>query len=146
MWLIKLIYRCVLTQHAHKIYFLPTKFIWSRSIHNVINKINFIGVFLLIAPIKLISWRSQIASSEAKAYPNSWIGWLLLVFDSFLALRSKAIVQAFLATNALQWDFQHTHAIWHLLHVSWQLICASLQGNSADLPRYNASQQDLQPA
>jgi hypothetical protein len=30
----------------------------------VINKINFIGVFLLITPIKLISWRSQIASLE----------------------------------------------------------------------------------
>ncbi len=34
--------------------------------------------------------------------------------DSFLVLCSKAIVRAFLATNALQQDFQCTHAIWHL--------------------------------
>ncbi len=42
----------------------PIKFIWSRLINNVIDKINFIGVFLPITPIKFISWRSQIASSE----------------------------------------------------------------------------------
>ncbi len=30
----------------------------------MIDKINFIGVFLPITPIKFISWRSQIASSE----------------------------------------------------------------------------------
>ncbi len=38
--------------------------------------------------------------------------------DSFLALCSKAIMRAFLATNASQQDFQRTHAIWHLSHVS----------------------------
>ncbi len=38
--------------------------------------------------------------------------------DSFLVLCSKAIVRAFLTTNTSQRDFQHTHAIWHLLHVS----------------------------
>ncbi len=59
-----------------------------------------------------------------------------LSYDSFLAICSKAIVRAFLATNALQWDFQCTHAIWHLLLVLWQLLCALLQGDSADLPHY----------
>jgi hypothetical protein len=33
-----------------------------------------------------------------------------LSYDSFLALRSKAIVQAFLATNASQRDLQRNHA------------------------------------
>jgi hypothetical protein len=38
--------------------------------------------------------------------------------DSFLALRSKAIVQAFLATNALQRDLQRTHAIYGICCMS----------------------------
>jgi hypothetical protein len=38
--------------------------------------------------------------------------------DSFLALRSKAIVRAFLATNASQQDLQHTHAIYGICHLS----------------------------
>jgi hypothetical protein len=59
-----------------------------------------------------------------------------LSYDSFLALHSKAIVRAFLAMNASQWDFQRTYAIWHLLLVLWQHLCALLQGESADLPCY----------
>ncbi len=50
-------------------------------------------------------------------------------YDSFLAIRSKGIVLAFLATNALQRDFQRTHAIWHTLALRgleepfFQLFC-----------------------
>jgi hypothetical protein len=57
--------------------------------------------------------------------------------DSFLALHSKAIVQAFLATNALQRDLQRTHAIYHgiccLSDDSFLALCSS---NCANLPRY----------
>ncbi len=56
--------------------------------------------------------------------------------DSFLALCSKAIVRAFLATNALQWDLQRTHAIYGiccLLDDSFLALCSS---DSADLPCY----------
>ncbi len=98
--------------------------------------------FLALAQLRSIAqvWIHQRIS-------NLWIGWLLLVFDSFLALCSKVIVRAFLATNASQWDFQRTHAIYGIYQMSPDsFLCASLQGNSADLPRYNALQQDLQPA
>ena len=67
--------------------------------------------------------------------------------DSFLALRSKAIVWAFLTTNALQRDFQCTHAIYGIYCMSHDsFLRALLLGDSADLPCYNALQRDLQPA
>ncbi len=56
--------------------------------------------------------------------------------DSFLALRSKAIVRAFLATNALQWDLQHTHAIDGIFCLSDDSFLALRSSNSADLPCY----------
>ncbi len=73
--------------------------------------------FLALAKLRSTAqvWNHQRIS-------NSWIKVdCRFSSDSFLALCSKAIVRAFLATNTLQRYFQCTHAIWHLLHVSWQL-------------------------
>ncbi len=105
--------------------------------------LNMIHTFLL--HIKTSSWHFLPLAklrSTARVWNYQGISKLVngvdccLSYDSFLALCSKAIVRAFLATNALQRDFQGTHAIRHLLLVLWQLLCASLQGNSADLPCY----------
>jgi hypothetical protein len=66
--------------------------------------------------------RSTAQVRNHQRISNSWIkADCRLSNDSFLALCSKAIVQAFLATNTLQRDFQRPHAIWHLSHVKWQL-------------------------
>jgi hypothetical protein len=59
-----------------------------------------------------------------------------LSYDSFLALCSKAIVRAFLATNALQWDLQRTHAMYGICHLSYDSFIALRSSNSADLPHY----------
>ncbi len=59
-----------------------------------------------------------------------------LSYDSFLALRSKAIVQAFLATNALQRDLQRTHAIYGICRLSVDSFLAFCSSDSADLPCY----------
>ncbi len=59
-----------------------------------------------------------------------------LSYDSFLALRSKAIVQAFLATNASQWGFQCTHAIYGICRLSVDSFLALRSNDSADLPCY----------
>ncbi len=56
--------------------------------------------------------------------------------DSFLALRSKAIVRAFLAMNASQRDLQCTHAIYGICHLSYDSFLALRSSNSADLPCY----------
>ncbi len=56
--------------------------------------------------------------------------------DSFLALLSKVIVRAFLATNALQWDLQCTHAIYGICHLSDDSFFALCSSNSADVPCY----------
>ncbi len=56
--------------------------------------------------------------------------------DSFLALRFKAIVRAFLATNASQWDLQCTHAIYGICCLSDDSFLVLHSSNSADLPRY----------
>ncbi len=56
--------------------------------------------------------------------------------DSFLALRSKAIVWAFLATNALQQDLQCTHAIYGICCLSVDSFLTLRSSDSADLPRY----------
>ncbi len=56
--------------------------------------------------------------------------------DSFLALRSKGIVRAFLATNASQRDLQHTHAIYGICCLSDDSFLALCSSNSADLPNY----------
>ncbi len=56
--------------------------------------------------------------------------------DSFLVLCSKAIVQAFLATNALQRDLQHTHAIYGICRLSDDSFLALRSSDSADLPCY----------
>ncbi len=56
--------------------------------------------------------------------------------DSFLALCSKAIVQAFLATNALQRDLQRTHAIYGICCLSDDSFLVLPSSNSADLPCY----------
>jgi hypothetical protein len=68
---------------------------------------------------------------------------MLAIFGDLLLLKQKQL----LATNALQWDFQRTHAIYGIYCMSHDsFLCASLQGDSADLPHYNALQRDLQPA
>ncbi len=59
-----------------------------------------------------------------------------LSFDSFLALCSKAIVRAFLSTNALQRDLQCNHAIHGICCLSDDSFLALCSSNSADLPRY----------
>ncbi len=56
--------------------------------------------------------------------------------DSFLTLCSKAIVRAFLATNALQQDLQHTHAIHGICCLSDDSFLALRSSNSVDIPRY----------
>jgi hypothetical protein len=56
--------------------------------------------------------------------------------DSFLALCSKAIVRAFLATNASQWDLQHTHAIYGICRLSDDSFLALRLSDSASLPCY----------
>jgi hypothetical protein len=59
-----------------------------------------------------------------------------LSYDSFLVLCSKAIVRAFLATNALQQGFQCTHAIYGVCCLSVDNFLALCSSNSADLPCY----------
>ncbi len=59
-----------------------------------------------------------------------------LSYDSFLALRSKAIVWAFLATNALQRDLQRTHALYGICHLSDDSFLALRSSDSADIPCY----------
>jgi hypothetical protein len=59
-----------------------------------------------------------------------------LSYDSFLALRSKAIVRAFLATNALQRDFQRTHAMYCICRLSDDSFLALCSSDSADLLCY----------
>ncbi len=56
--------------------------------------------------------------------------------DSFLTLRSKAIVRAFLATNALQRDLQRTHAIHGICCLSDDNFLTLCSSNSANLPCY----------
>ncbi len=56
--------------------------------------------------------------------------------DSFLAFCSKAIVQAFLATNASQRDLQRTHAIYGICYLSDDSFLALRSSDSADLPCY----------
>jgi hypothetical protein len=56
--------------------------------------------------------------------------------DSFLALRSKAIVHTFLATNALQRDLQRTHAMYGICRLSDDSFLALRSSDSADLPCY----------
>ncbi len=56
--------------------------------------------------------------------------------DNFLALRSKAIVRAFRATNALKRDLQRTHAIYGICCLSDDSFLALRSSNSADLPCY----------
>jgi hypothetical protein len=59
-----------------------------------------------------------------------------LSYDSFLAIRSKAIVRAFLARNALQRDLQCTHAIYGICRLSYDSFIALCSSNSVDLPPY----------
>jgi hypothetical protein len=47
-----------------------------------------------------------------------------LSYDSFHALRSKAIVRAFLAMNASQWDLQSTHATYGICCLSYDSFIA----------------------
>jgi hypothetical protein len=59
-----------------------------------------------------------------------------LSYDSFLAILSKAIVRAFLATNTLQPDFQRTHAMYGICCLSNDSFLALCSSNSADIPCY----------
>ncbi len=59
-----------------------------------------------------------------------------LSYDNFLALRSKAILRAFLATNASQRGFQHTHAIYGICCLSDDSFLVLRSSNSADIPCY----------
>ncbi len=56
--------------------------------------------------------------------------------DSFLALRSKAIVRAFLATNASQRDLQRTLAMHGICCLSDDSFLALRSSDSTDLPCY----------
>ncbi len=56
--------------------------------------------------------------------------------DSFLVLLSKALVQEFLAMNALQRYLQCTHAIHGIWCLSDDSFLAIRSSNSADLPCY----------
>jgi hypothetical protein len=56
--------------------------------------------------------------------------------DSFLVLCSKAIVQAFLATNTSQQDLQRTHAMYDICCLSDDSFLALCSSDSADLPCY----------
>jgi hypothetical protein len=56
--------------------------------------------------------------------------------DSFLTLCSKAIVRAFLATNASQRDLQRTHAVYGICCLSDDSFLVLRSSNSADLPCY----------
>jgi hypothetical protein len=59
-----------------------------------------------------------------------------LSYDSFLALCSKAIVHAFLATNDSQRDLQCTHAIYGICCLSYDSFIALHSNDSVDLPCY----------
>ncbi len=56
--------------------------------------------------------------------------------DSFLALCFKAIVWAFLATNASQQNLQRTHAIYGVCCLSDDSFLSLCSSDSADLPCY----------
>ncbi len=56
--------------------------------------------------------------------------------DNFLVLCSKAMVWAFLATNALQRDLQRTHAIYGICCLSDNSFLVLRSSNNADLPCY----------
>ncbi len=47
-------------------------------------------------------------------------------------------MQAFLATNASQQGFQHTHAIYGICRLSVDSFLVLRSSNSADLPRYDS--------
>ncbi len=59
-----------------------------------------------------------------------------LSYDSFLALCSKAIVQAFLATNDSQRVLQRTQAIHGICCLSVDSFLVLRSSNSADIPCY----------
>jgi hypothetical protein len=70
-----------------------------------------------------------------------------LSYDSFLVLCSKAIVQAFLATNASQQDLHRTHAIYGICRLSYDsLLALCSKAIVRTFLAMNASQQELQPA
>ncbi len=67
-----------------------------------------------------------------------------LSYDSFLALCSKAIVRAFLATNALQRDLQHTHAIYGICRLSYEALSCFAPAIVRTFLATNALQRELQ--
>ncbi len=80
--------------------------------------------------------------STARVWNHQWISKLMnrvdfcLSSDSYLVLRSKAIVLAFLATNASQQDLQRTNAIYGICCLSDDSFLALRSSDSADLPCY----------
>ncbi len=94
---------------------------------------------------KFLSWHFLALAklcSTARVWNHQRISKLVnrvdccLSSDSFLMLRSKAIVWAFLATNALQWDLQHTPAIHGICCLSDDSFLALCSSDSVDLACY----------
>jgi hypothetical protein len=95
-----------------------------------------------IAKKLLVIWLCRIAQRSLAILRQPIAKHMLTIFGDILSLKQKRL----LATNALQRDFQCTHAIYGIYCMSHDsFLRALLQGNSADLPHYNASQRDLQP-
>jgi hypothetical protein len=70
-----------------------------------------------------------------------------LSYDSFLALCSNAIVQAFQEKNALQRDLQRTHAIYGICCLSYDSFLALCSKAIVwTFLATNASQRELQRA
>jgi hypothetical protein len=90
-----------------------------------------------------VIWLCRIAKHSLAILRQSIAKHMLAIFGNLLLLKQKQL----LATNASQRDFQCTHAIYGIYRMSHDsFLRALLQGDSADLPCYNALQRDLQPA
>jgi hypothetical protein len=96
-----------------------------------------------IAKKLLVIWLCRIAKHSLAILQQPIAKHMLASFGNLLSLKQKRL----LTMNALLRDFQRTHAIYGIHRMSHDsFLRASLQGDSADLPCYNDSQQDLQPA
>ncbi len=94
---------------------------------------------------KSLSWHFlALAKLRSTAWVWNYQGMSKLVnrvdcclsYDSFLTLCSKAIVRAFLATNALQRGFQRTHALYGICCLSDDSFLGLRSSDSADIPCY----------
>jgi hypothetical protein len=99
----------------------------------------------LFSSQKFSSWHFLALAklwSTARVWNHQGISTLVnrvdccLSYDGILALRSKAIVRTFLATNVLQRDFQYTHAIYGICCLSDDSFLALCSSGNADIPCY----------